>query len=409
MMAYSANNHGSFLSSPSSGAHLPLPYRSPVLSGCQNKTKWFCLNQNSLQHPNPFVRYIYTLVLKVEDFFISRFQLSGLEKGDVQIYIRWKEENAAWACTGDKCCVMSLSNLCTNQDIMTHEYTHALISRVRPFESSNQSRALNESLGDIFAIIFRHFQELNNHDWKMIDRDVSSKIHMDQYDFDLLDNDHAGVHANSRIPSHAFYLAVKISNTGATGTIADIWFNSMMKNDRDSNKSFYHFALKTISLSYQLDRPEMDVLRTVAAVGQSWVQVGVLKYELNAESTPPDLIELPLPFSKEVGLEKYDFSLVTHANGLYSISAKAFNYIAPSSQSPLTSLFRDRQQPIIPAGWRPTGIIMDIILRSDLGTLSILAPSSLLNTMFYFEKIRRGTIVFKVRRLLVINVGLRNL
>ncbi len=61
------------------------------------------------------------------------------------------------------------------------------------------------------------------------------------------DNDWGHVHANSLIPSHAFFAALKGSNMKTWEAIARIWFNALSNPDQEEN--FNTFALKTLNLA----------------------------------------------------------------------------------------------------------------------------------------------------------------
>ncbi len=112
-------------------------------------------------------------------------------------------------------------------DVAGHEMTHGVIENTARLEYRNQSGALNESLADIFGSL------IDRDDWVMGEDIVKTSVfpsgalrslenpnqggkrdngyqpaNMGQYEFlrDVPSEDNGGVHINSGIPNHAFYL-----------------------------------------------------------------------------------------------------------------------------------------------------------------------------------------------------------
>jgi bacillolysin len=117
-------------------------------------------------------------------------------------------------------------------DITAHELTHAVTERTAGLEYKCQSGALNESMSDIFA------SNVDDNDWEIGEdlptgalRDMAdpAKGHPPQpanvKDFVVMPNDdndyndHGGVHYNSGIPNHAYYLMVKAIGRDAAEAI----------------------------------------------------------------------------------------------------------------------------------------------------------------------------------------------
>ncbi len=112
-------------------------------------------------------------------------------------------------------------------DVAGHEMTHGVIENTAKLEYRNQSGALNESFADIFGVL------IDNDDWTIGEDVVKKNVfpsgalrslqnpnqggksdpgyqpkNMSQYAFlrDIPSEDNGGVHVNSGIPNHAFYL-----------------------------------------------------------------------------------------------------------------------------------------------------------------------------------------------------------
>jgi Zn-dependent metalloprotease len=117
-------------------------------------------------------------------------------------------------------------------DITAHELTHAVTEQTAGLEYQCQSGALNESMSDIFA------SNVDDDDWQIgenlpggairdmehpEDGDPPQPAHVD--DFNDMPNDgspfsdHGGVHYNSGIPNHAYYLMVKAIGRDAAEAI----------------------------------------------------------------------------------------------------------------------------------------------------------------------------------------------
>lgn len=157
--------------------------------------------------------------------------------------------------------------------IVAHEYTHALIEQISPLDYRNQSGALCEHLADVFAIIFGYwYQDFNT--WIVHARDFRTHVdvahHLSAYaQYPNVQNDHGHVHLNSRIPNHAFYVAVQLLREECDGRMAYIWFQVLY--DLRPHESFRSFAHRTIGKGRRLYGSEVAL-----AIREAWRQVGVL-------------------------------------------------------------------------------------------------------------------------------------
>ncbi|MFT6206086.1 MAG: Zn-dependent metalloprotease, partial [Spirosomataceae bacterium] len=122
-------------------------------------------------------------------------------------------------------------------DVAGHEMTHGVIENTARLEYRNQSGALNESFADVFGVLIdrddwtlgedivkpgafpsgalRSLQNPNQGGRSLRDRGYQPK-NMSQYVFlrDTPDEDNGGVHVNSGIPNHAFYLFASNNSVG---------------------------------------------------------------------------------------------------------------------------------------------------------------------------------------------------
>lgn len=195
---------------------------------------------------------IYQTITKVHQFFKEVFGLDGIDgNGSIPpIYIDWDEKNAAWSCStyfGNKQCAWIFNNEYVFQpDVVAHEYMHAVISSFTSLNHEKQSGSLHESLADVFGIAFKHWLTGDTNDWTIANRDLASHplyFHTSIEPPSNL-NDCGFVHANSVIPSHAFYHAVTKMKLVSWSVVAEVWFRAMQRMVPHDN--FNSFALKTI-------------------------------------------------------------------------------------------------------------------------------------------------------------------
>ncbi|MBD2388016.1 M4 family metallopeptidase [Cylindrospermum sp. FACHB-282] len=185
-------------------------------------------------------------------------------------------------------------------DIVAHELTHGITQYEAALEYNGESGALNESFADIFGILVK--QRVQNEtaleaDWIMgegmlaphvkgvgirslkapgtaYDDPVMGKdpqpAHMkDKY---MGDQDNGGVHINSGIPNHAFYLAAVEMGGYAWEKAGKIWYVSLRDRLRDKSdfKTAAETTIKVAGELYGIESPEKT------AVENAWRQVGVI-------------------------------------------------------------------------------------------------------------------------------------
>jgi Zn-dependent metalloprotease len=147
-------------------------------------------------------------------------------------------------------------------DVIGHELTHGVTAATADLEYHKQSGALNESFSDVFGSLVKQHalgQDAKSADWligagilapgingkalrsmkdpgsayddpKLGGKDPQPK-HMDDY-VDLPDDpfdDNGGVHLNSGIPNHAFYLVADQLGGNAWDDAGAIWYNALLQ------------------------------------------------------------------------------------------------------------------------------------------------------------------------------------
>jgi hypothetical protein len=113
-------------------------------------------------------------------------------------------------------------------DVVAHEMTHAVVSYTADLVYENESGALNESIADVFGEGAEWKSQAGISDWKLgtalgpgMQRDMIRPEACNQPStmsaFVRTASDHGGVHANSGIPNHAFYLLTEGLPSGGVG------------------------------------------------------------------------------------------------------------------------------------------------------------------------------------------------
>jgi Zn-dependent metalloprotease len=176
-------------------------------------------------------------------------------------------------------------------DVMGHELTHGVIQYDVPpngLEYSNQPGALNESIADVFGSLVKQYslgQTADEADWLIGEgliigaealrslQEPSAGLdpqpaHMRDYVNTAKDN--GGVHTNSGIPNHAFYLAATEIGGYAWEGAGLIWYLTLPLVS--AKAQFQDFASQTLATAQRLfgvNSPEDE------AVGNAWAQVGI--------------------------------------------------------------------------------------------------------------------------------------
>jgi Zn-dependent metalloprotease len=193
-------------------------------------------------------------------------------------------------------------------DVIAHELTHGVTQYTAALAYAGQPGALNEHFSDVFGILVRQWSGAGKGDTRQADPATADWIigkdlflpgvngvglrsmsnpgsayddprlgkdpqpkHMSGYVqlANTQDQDNGGVHFNSGIPNHAFYLAAKAIGGPAWKTAGSIWYITLterLKTDAD----FAKCATETISVAR--DHYGDDIAQKVAA---AWASVGV--------------------------------------------------------------------------------------------------------------------------------------
>ena len=186
-------------------------------------------------------------------------------------------------------------------DVIGHELTHGVTAHEANLAYHDQSGALNESISDVFGSMVKQFfhapqQTAAQADWLIGAGLFTARIngqalrsmkapgtayddpllggkdpqpaHMSNYDTRTSDN--GGVHINSGIPNHAFYLAAVALGGHAWDKAGPIWYATLCDSRLSANAQFQDFANLTADNALKLFGSAEE-----QAVISAWRQVGI--------------------------------------------------------------------------------------------------------------------------------------
>ncbi len=189
-------------------------------------------------------------------------------------------------------------------DVIAHELGHGVTQAAGGLNYQNQSGALNESMSDVFGSLVKQFalgeQTADEADWLigaglMVDfpclrsmRDPHAGFqggqpkHMNEYV--RTNGDNGGVHINSGIPNHAFYLAAMALGGHAWERVGKVWYDTLLSDRIPPNCTFQQFADATIFFAKQNHGPN-GAAHT--AIWNAWEKVGIVAADKPSGTVPP--------------------------------------------------------------------------------------------------------------------------
>jgi Zn-dependent metalloprotease len=199
-------------------------------------------------------------------------------------------------------------------DVIGHELTHGVTQHSASLGYSGEPGALNEHISDAFGILIKQYalkQPARDADW-VVGRELFTPAvngnglrslaapgtayddpvlgrdpqpaHM--RDYVVTGEDNGGVHINSGIPNHAFYLIASTASTYAWDLAGRIWYQALNSGLR-SNATFREFATATVAAAAALCGRHRRVYRLVV---DAWAAVGVF-----VAGSPPACVQVPSP------------------------------------------------------------------------------------------------------------------
>jgi Zn-dependent metalloprotease len=186
-------------------------------------------------------------------------------------------------------------------DVIGHELTHGVTASTVNLDYQDQPGALNESVSDVFGSLVKQHslgQTAGQADWLIGAGLFEPSIHGvalrslkapgTAYDDPALGgkdpqpatmsgyvqttSDNGGVHLNSGIPNHAFYLVATAIGGFAWERSGRVWYETLLDPQLPSTASFARFAQATLDAAARLYGAGGPEARAVAA---GWDGVGV--------------------------------------------------------------------------------------------------------------------------------------
>jgi Zn-dependent metalloprotease len=206
--------------------------------------------------------------------------------------------------------IIAVGALTRALDVIGHELTHGVIQMTAGLVYRGQPGALNESFSDVFGSLVKQYsrrQTAEQADWLIGDGVLGSALqgralrsmkdpgtafdldrqpgHMDRYVHLPVDNnprnDNGGVHINSGIPNHAFYLLATTLGGYAWEKAGRIWYEALTNRLRPDSE-FQAAADATVAAAGDLFGDGGLEQRAVRA---AWRVVGV-QVELPGTRSP---------------------------------------------------------------------------------------------------------------------------
>ena len=187
----------------------------------------------------------------------------------------------------------------TELSVIAHELSHGVVQFSGGLIYQDQSGALNESFADVFGSLtlqYRRRQRPHRASWLVGEGILGPNIngealrsmkapgtayddallgvdpqpfHMDNYV--VTSSDHGGVHINSGIPNHAFYLLSNYLGGRAWRKPGKIWYDTMQQIN-NPHCTFVQWADKTVEVARTLFGPGS---REVMFTRRAWKLVGI--------------------------------------------------------------------------------------------------------------------------------------
>ncbi len=242
----------------------------------------------------------------VFDFYQTVFERTSIDgKGmpiEASVHYGRRFDNAMW--NGEQMVYGDgdgklFNRFTASLDVIGHELTHGVTQFTAALGYSGQTGALNEHISDAFGIMLKQWalgQSAKDSDWLigegLLAAGVKGKAirsmaapgtayddprlgrdpqpaHMRDYVRTTADG--GGVHINSGIPNHAFYLAAIATGGETWPVLGRVWYETLTRH-LAANAQFRDFAQSTVTVAGQLFGVGGDVQR---AISTAWSKVGI--------------------------------------------------------------------------------------------------------------------------------------
>lgn len=255
----------------------------------------------------------YTALGTTYDFYKTVFGRNSLDNAGLPLHgcVHYKPfnekfgfDNAFWDGTqmvfgdGDG---IAFDYFTDSLDVCAHELSHGFVENSSPLTYKGESGALNESMADVFACMVEHWfknQTAAEANWLIGETIFTVSFRGDglrtftaykafaddenlgtdpqpkhMKDFYKGSDDDGGVHINSGIPNHAFYLAAMAIGGHSWEKVGKVWYQTMVSGKIPQDCTFVKFAETTVEVAGEVFPADPSV---GAAVKKAWEDVGVL-------------------------------------------------------------------------------------------------------------------------------------
>jgi Zn-dependent metalloprotease len=241
------------------------------------------------------------------EFYLNAYQRNSIDNAglplDASVHFGVKYNNAFWngqqMVFGDGDGVI-FNRFTESVDVIGHELTHGVTGSEANLTYQGQPGALNESVSDVFGSLVKQYklmQTADQADWligagllaagikgvalrsmkapgtayndKILGKDPQPA---DMKHFVHTTQDNGGVHTNSGIPNHAFYLVATAIGGNAWEKAGQIWYDTICDSQLPKSASFAIFATRTAVHAAQRYGSQSTERK---AVLDAWRQVGV--------------------------------------------------------------------------------------------------------------------------------------
>lgn len=244
------------------------------------------------------------------DFYYKVYQRNSIDDEglhlDATVHFGQKYDNAFWngqqMVFGDGDATI-FNRFTISLDVIGHELTHGVTGHEANLTYQGQPGALNESLSDVFGSLVKQYklkQTADKADWligagllknKSLDGKDQALRSMkapgtayndkvlgkdpqpaDMQHYVQTTQDNGGVHINSGIPNHAFYLLAVALGGNAWDKAGLIWYDTVRDRQLKRSATFSEFANRTIVNAghrYGTNSAERKAVR------DAWQKVGV--------------------------------------------------------------------------------------------------------------------------------------
>ncbi|NGO10892.1 M4 family metallopeptidase [Streptomyces sp. HC44] len=257
--------------------------------------------------PDSSVNNAYDGLGATFDFYLKALNRSSLDGNGLpllaSVHFDQNYDNAFW--DGEQMVFgdgdgITFGDFTQSLDVIGHELTHGVTQYTANLEYVGQSGALNEHLSDVFGSLVEQYtkgQTTAQANWLIGEELLLPGVagvalrsmkapgtayndpvlgqdpqpaHMRDYVYTFFD--HGGVHINSGIPNHAFYLAATQLGGYAWDHVGRIWYDVLTGGGLPPNAGFVSFAELTTNAAGAYGPHAQE------AVLRAWAEVGVGQY-----------------------------------------------------------------------------------------------------------------------------------